>query len=75
MGAVKQAFVVDQPFYCRRCKEMLADGQAVCPFCDSDATPFEDEMCSHCGDPATAAEGAFCDVCWDEMNGQFGVGA
>jgi hypothetical protein len=30
------------PYFCRRCSEMLADGQDQCPFCDGMATPVDE---------------------------------
>jgi hypothetical protein len=31
------------PFYCRRCEEMLANGQDQCPFCDNpNPTPIDE---------------------------------
>lgn len=41
MSALKQERI-GIPHYCRRCKEMLADGQMVCPFCDRDAVPVDE---------------------------------
>jgi predicted amidophosphoribosyltransferase len=41
MGALKQQ-MIDVPYYCRRCDEMLSNGQMVCPFCDNDATPIDE---------------------------------
>lgn len=48
--------------YCRPCREVLADGQAVCPFCEHQATPIDEvtpygPMCRY---PLTCAGKGSC---------------
>lgn len=41
MGRLKQE-LIDVPFWCERCRELLSNGTIVCPFCDNNATPIDD---------------------------------